>query len=82
MPYERRAEYFKHRLTAADGSTEQPLPDSPVLLAHDDNAPRNTARIRPQKLKKATPDINQSTKEPHAMSNQDMNLRPKPWGAR
>lgn len=45
MHEQRRAEYFKHRLTAADGSTEQPLPDSPVLLAHDDNAPRNTAHL-------------------------------------
>jgi hypothetical protein len=31
-------------ITAADGSTEQPLPESPVLTAHDD-APRPQARL-------------------------------------
>lgn len=45
MHEKRRAEYFKHQLTAADGSTEQPLEDSPVILAHDDDGPRPQARL-------------------------------------
>lgn len=39
-------------LTAADGSPEEPLPDFPVLTAHDDDTPRPPARIRIQKLEK------------------------------
>jgi hypothetical protein len=37
----------KPELTAADGSAEQPLPESPVLTAHDDDNPRPQARIPP-----------------------------------
>lgn len=38
----------KPQLTAADGSPEEPLPESPVLTARDDDTPRPQARITKQ----------------------------------